>query len=215
MPINNELRAESISISSLIGLVDYIKQTRDLKDCSYIVHVVSPVEVQLISGLDTDREREVLVKVEANVPEFRFGSYYSSEEFLINVQAKFLDQMATGDIQNDKAIILQFAGGVRAGTVAEYGDDGVGQKATIKKGVSSLKEVEIPSPCLLVPYRTFIEVEQPVSSFIFRARDNENLGVQLALFTADGGAWKIRAMENIKRFLEEQLNDVGNVMVIA
>ena len=66
-----------------------------------------------------------------------------------------------------------FAGNVKAGTVAEYGDTGVGQKAAIKKGVASLQEVEVPSPCRLMPYRTFTEVAQPMSNFIFRVKDND------------------------------------------
>ena len=70
----------------------------------------------------------------------------------------------------DKPIILQFAGNVKAGTVAEYGETGVGQKADIKKGVASLQEVEVPSTCRLMPYRTFTEVKQPMSSFIFRVK---------------------------------------------
>lgn len=116
---------------------------------------------------------------------------------------------------NDKPIILQFAGNVKAGTVAEYGDTGVGQKAAIKKGVASLQEVEVPSPCRLMPFRTFTEVAQPMSSFIFRVKDNDRYGVTCALFEADGGAWKNEAKANIKAYLEKELDDVSNIFVIS
>ena len=46
-------------------------------------------------------------------------------------------------------------------TVANYGDDGVSQKATITKGIAGKEDVIVPNPVTLRPYRTFLEVEQP------------------------------------------------------
>lgn len=201
--INAEERAKAITMNSLSSLVDFIKNTADMKpDLEYIVQVVSPTEVRLISGLDGDRCREVLVDVTAEVPSFSFDRYIQNEEFIIGVQSKFMD----GDAENnDKPIVLKFAGNVKSGTVAEYGDSGVGQKATVKMGAASLSEVEVPSPCYLKPYRTFTEVDQPMSSFIFRIKDDKNYGVEFALFEADGGAWKNEAKANIKAYLEKKL----------
>ena len=162
--------------------------------------------------MDADRQRETLAVVKAEIPEFSFGQFIGNEEFVIGVQSKFLNEDAEA---NDKPIILQFAGNVKAGTVAEYGDTGVGQKAAIKKGVASLQEVEVPSPCRLMPYRTFTEVAQPMSNFIFRVKDNDRLGVTCALFEADGGAWKNEAKANIKAYLEKELADVSNIFVIS
>jgi hypothetical protein len=210
--IDNELRAASISMNTLTGLVDFIKSTKDFKPIPYIIQVVSPTEVRLISSLDEDRKRETLAEVKAEIPDFSFGQFIENEKFIINVQSKFLDSDAE---KNDKPIILQFAGNVKAGTVAEYGDTGVGQKAAIKKGVASLQEVEVPSPCYLMPYRTFTEVSQPMSSFIFRVKDDDRYGVQFALFEADGGSWRLEAKNSIKNYLEEQLKDCDNVTIIS
>jgi len=211
--INEDLRAKSISMNSLSSLVDFIKNAEDLKNgMKYIIQVVSPTEVRLISSLDADRQRETLVEVSAEVPAFRYGSYIPNEEFIIGVQSKFMDSDAE---QNDKPVILKFAGNVKSGTVAEYGDTGVGQKATVKMGAASLSEVEVPSPCYLKPFRTFTEVDQPMSSFIFRVKDDRNLGVEFALFEADGGAWKNEAKANIKAYFEKELSGVENVFVIS
>ena len=211
--IGKELRATSITMSNLSSLVDFIKKSKtDFKTGHYIAHVVSPTEVRLFSSLDADRQRETLAVVKAEVPEFSFGQFIGNEEFVIGVQSKFLNEDAEA---NDKPIILQFAGNVNAGTVAEYGDTGVGQKAAIKKGVASLQEVEVPSPCRLMPYRTFTEVAQPMSNFIFRVKDNDRYGVTCALFEADGGAWKNEAKANIKAYLEKELADVSNIFVIS
>lgn len=214
VPINKELRAEEITMNTLSSLVDFIKKSvADFKPGhKYIIQVVSPTVVRLISDLDDDRKRETLAEVKAELPQFEFGEFIENEKFVINVQAKFLDEKAE---QNDKAIILQFAGNVKAGTVAEYGDTGVGQKAAIKKGVASLQEVEVPSPCYLMPFRTFTEVAQPMSSFIFRVKDNDRYGVTCALFEADGGAWKNEAKKNIKDYLEKELAGVPDIFVIS
>lgn len=97
-------------------------------------------------------------------------------------------------------------------SVAEYGDDGVTQKATIRQGIASKTDAVVPNPVTLRPYRTFIEVTQPVSSFIFRVKDLH--GISCALFEADGGAWKNAAMENIKNYLEYELADVKEQFIV-
>lgn len=73
----------------------------------------------------------------------------------------------------------------------------------------------IPSPVTLKPYRTFTEVEQPESQFVFRMKEDKYDGVQCALFEADGGAWKLGAMEYIKEYLERELEDPAKFTVIA
>lgn len=128
------------------------------------------------------------------------------------MQSKFID---TAPDATDKELLLKFVGTVESGTVAEYGDDGISQKATVKTGIASKENVIVPSPVLLVPYRTFVEVEQPGSEFIFRVKDDKYDGVQCALFEADGGAWEIAAMDGIKTYLEEQLQGLEDFIVIS
>ena len=63
-------RASAIKMSTLTSLVDYIKAHIDKMSAQMIVHVVSPEEVSLFSQLDDDREREYLVHVKAQIPDF-------------------------------------------------------------------------------------------------------------------------------------------------
>lgn len=119
--IDNELRASAIEMNTLTSLVQYIQRnSEELKNDNYIVQVVSPTFVRLISSLDTDRKREVLVEVEAELPNFTFNKAVRHQEFLIGVQSKFVDGDAA---DNDKALILKFAGTVKSGTIANYKDD--------------------------------------------------------------------------------------------
>ncbi|MCM1058651.1 MAG: hypothetical protein NC517_13775 [Firmicutes bacterium] len=193
-------RAEAICMSTLTSLVDYIKGNIDIMADRMIVQIKSPDEVFLFSRLDKDRKREYLVRCIASIPEFQYEKFIEHEEFCINVQAKFLN-----DPETDKDLILKFAGTVENGSVAEYGDTGVTQKATVKVGIASKSDAVVPNPVKLRPYRTFMEVEQPASEFIFRMKDMG--GVACALFNADGGAWKNKAMQNIKDYLEAELAD--------
>ena len=203
-------KAEKIKMNTLSSLIDYIKANVDVMNGKMIIHVQSPTMVQMYSELDIERKREYMVEVNAQVPGFRFDQFTDHEPFCINVQSKFVDEPGT-----DKALLLKFAGTVEHGTVAEYGDDGVTQKATVKTGIASKGEAIVPNPVSLRPYRTFVEVKQPLSQFIFRMKQDKFDGIQCALFEADGGAWKIEAMKLIKAYLEEQLNGVEGFTVIS
>lgn len=203
-------RAKSIEMNTLSSLIDYIKSGVDSFADEMIIHVQSPTRVSMYSALDCEREREYVVEVKANVPAFNFNQFQDHESFCIGVQSKCID-----DPDTDKALLLRFAGTVEAGSVAEYGDDGVSQKATVKTGIASKGEALVPSPASLKPFRTFVEVEQPVSSFIFRMKEDKyNKGIQCALFEADGGAWKLEAMQAIKAYLDSELENVAGFTVI-
>lgn len=201
-------KAEPIKMSTLSSLIDYIQSNTDSMDEYMIIHVMSPTHVEMYSELDDERNREHIVTVDAQVPEFLFNTFIEHEKFCINLQAKFIH-----DPNTDRALIQKFAGTVEAGTVSEYGDDGATQKATIKTGIASKGEAIVPNPVKLKAYRTFIEVDQPVSQYIFRLKQDKYDGVVCALFEADGGAWKLEAMQNIKAYLEEQLSDFNDYKI--
>ncbi len=198
--------AKTIGMKTLTSLVEYIKANIDSMSEKMIVHVISPTEVHLYSSLDADRKREYLVEVNAELPDFRFGSFIDHENFAIALQSKFVPN-------EDRDLVLKFAGTVEDGTVAEYGDDGVTQKATIKTGVASKADAVVPNPVNLIPYRTFLEVQQPASDFIFRMKSS--CGVQCAIFEADGGAWKNEAMSRIKNYLALELSEYPQFTVIS
>ena len=202
--------ADEICMSTLTSLVDYIKSNVDSMPEKMIIHVASPDEVRLFSMLNEERNRESLVRVKAQIPSFSYDKFIEHEAFCINVQSKFID-----DPDTDKAILLKFAGTVEQGSVAEYGDDGVTQKATVKNGIASKTDAIVPNPVKLRPFRTFIEVMQPVSEFIFRMKQDKYDGIACAIFEADGGAWKNEAVKNIKNYLEFELAEFKQFTVIS
>lgn len=206
--VDKALRAEPLKMGTLTSLLDYLKAGIDPMPEKMLAQVLSPTSIRVVSTLDQDRKREELVRVEAETPGFEYGKYMSQESFLIALQAKFLPG-------KDRELLLKFAGTVRDESIAEYGDSGVTQKATIKTGISTVSDAIVPNPVVLRPFRTFTEVEQPESSFVFRMRQSDGRGVECAVFEADGGAWKNAAMENVKRYLQAGLKGMARYTVIS
>lgn len=202
-------RANPIEMSTLSSLVQYIRSNADTMSEKMIIQVENPTTVRLFSNLDENRNREVLVTVKANVPSFPWERFVDHESFCIGAQAKFVDDATT-----DKALVLKFAGTVETGSVAEYGDDGITQKATVKTGILNKEAGVVPNPVTLRPYRTFMEVEQPASNFVFRMKMDKLGGVECALFEADGGAWKNAATWNVHEYLESELNNLRDKFIV-
>ena len=189
--------ASDIEVNTLTALVDYIKgKPEELRESS-IIHVVSPTKVLLYSGLIDERNRETLIDARAIVNEFSFDSYYDQERFLIELQANFIES-------DDLTVLKQVAGNIQSGTTANYDDDGVSQKTTIKSGIANKTDVIVPNPVKLRPYRTFAEIEQPQSSYVFRIQDSDR-GPSFKLVEADGGLWKNATMKKIKEYLAYEL----------
>lgn len=206
--VENELRASAIQMNTLTSLVDYLKAGVDTMAEKMLVQVVTPTKVRVLSMLDADRKREELVDVEAMIPDFEYGRYMGNERFIIALQSKFIDN-------DDRALLLKFSGTVKDESIAEYGDDGVTQKATVKTGITSVGDAIVPNPVKLQPFRTFIEVTQPESAFVFRMRQADGRGVECAIFEADGGAWKNAAMKSIKEYLQNELAELPQFIVIS
>lgn len=201
-----EPKPSKLSATTLTALVDYLKSNFDAKSSEkLLIHVNSPSSVELCSELREDKDREYYLSCEALTPNnIYFDRFLDTEQFNIMLQSSFVEN-------KDRSLLLKVTGCVKDSAVKEVGDDGVSQAATIKTGVASVNDVLVPNPVVLAPYRTFPEIEQPESKFIFRMRT----GPQAALYEADGGAWRNEAMERIKTYLEEQLKGLENIQIIA
>lgn len=197
--------ASKLTVSTLTGLVDYIKTNIDQLKGKLLIQVKSPNEVALYSPLNADREREKYVSAEAILPNnVTYERFLETERFNIMLQSAFVDN-------EDKAKLLKYTALITDDTVKNFGDDGISQKVTVKTGVASVSDAVVPNPVTLAPFRTFPEVEQPESKFIFRMKE----GPSAALFEADGGAWRNKAILNIKAYLEKELEHNHNVEIIA
>ncbi|MGG1137182.1 hypothetical protein [Bacillus mycoides] len=182
-----------VVVRSLSGLVSYVKSEFDTAE-PLMIHIENPTTVSVFTAVNGDKRRSTYIQAQASTPRFNFGSFYDREEFNIALQSGFVEN-------EHRTIVLQVVGNITEEAVKDYGDDGTSQVVTAKVGVASRGTVKVPNPVELSPYRTFVEVEQPESKFVFRMREGAHCG----LFEADGGAWKLEAMNNIKEYLNKEL----------
>lgn len=200
-----EVKAAALTVSTLTGLVDYIKTNVDSLQTKLLIQVKSPKEVLLYSPLNVDKEREIFISAEAILPNnVRYDQFMDTERFNIMLQSAFVDS-------GDKTILLKYTGLIKEENVKDTGDDGISQSVTIKTGVATVGQAIVPNPVNLAPFRTFPEVEQPLSKFIFRMQE----GPTAAIYEADGGAWRNTAILNIKGYLQDQLKEIENIEIIA
>lgn len=190
-----EPTAASIQVRNLSGVVDYLKSNFDTTE-QKMVHIVSPTEVVAFSTLNGDQKRDEYIRATADLPSFSFDRFYDTEAFNIKLQSCFVKN-------GDRDIMLQVVGNIKEENVNTFGDDGISQSVTAKVGVATVAQVQVPNPVVLAPYRTFVEVAQPESEFIFRMQKGPTCG----LFEADGGAWRNSAMNNIKDYLQTALEE--------
>lgn len=188
----------AVEASTLTAVVDYLKVNIDELDIKNLIcHIVGPYEVVLQSRLaGTFPARARFVSLKAEIPTHNFGRWLDAEDFNIWLQSGFTEENY-GD--TDKCKMLQYIGNMKSELVQSVGDDGISQGVTIRKGIASVADVVLPNPVRLAPFRTFCEIAQPISEFVFRASD----GPQFKLVEADGGAWKLIAMQCIKAYLNE------------
>lgn len=191
-------KAEPIMATTLDAMITYIARCRNEIEGDAMIHIVSPTKVLLMSGLDANREREVLFLCEAIVPKHSFDRWIDQEEFMIYLASCFCES-------KDREMVLKYAGTVEAQTVSTYGDDGISQKATVSTGVASKAAVILPSRVVLYPFRTFQEIKQPGSAFVFRMNERPSF----RLIEADGGTWRLEAMDLLETYILSALEEYG------
>lgn len=192
---------ESVSLKTLTGFVDYYKECdQDFVEDVAVVLILGPIDVALYSSLfGRFAQRKKFAVAEVEPSPFRFGQHLALEDFIVSLQAQFVDNP---DLQK----ALKFVGNIEDSRVVRYTDDGVTQGMAAKVGIARVENVPVPRILKLAPYRTFLEVEQPQSNFILRMRQGkEGAEPTAALFEADGGKWKNEAVKNIEKFLRKEL----------
>ena len=201
-----ENKPSVFSTKTLASLAELI-----VKECNHeglndlVVHVESPTKVIALTTLRGDFERFNLYSAVAELPQISLGSFMDIEQMNILLKSAFV-QTELSD-----ALIANLAK-ITEEDIKITADDGITQKVTTKKGVQMLENAWLQPIVKLAPFRTFLEVEQPVSEFLLRVRT----GPDAALFEADGGAWKIQARRNIKLYFEIALADLvesGKVVI--
>lgn len=196
-----------LTCHTLTGIVDFVSENIDSMSLEQLMlHIAGHDHVRLITSASKDyRHRETFISSVKEENSFNFGSWYPLDEFIISLNSEFVDN-------DDKKYLQALVASLTHGSSKNLSDNGVTQTTTVKSGVSFVGEHQIKNPLALKPYRTFLEVDQPESEFLFRIKKNQRDedGLPLcALFEADGGAWKLEAIQRIKSYFKAFLPQIS------
>lgn len=214
----------SISVSSLDGLIDLIKQEgiqvqlpelfasefeSDKADYAnnykphLFVEVTSYRSVTVYTdSLNFDRHHYNLYETRSSMEAFQPGREYGHEEMMIALRSMFQRSDET-----DLNYLLELLGSVTNEAKVTSTDNGLNQQVTVNKGIANIQRENVKSIVRLKPFRTFPEVEQPASDFLVRLSTDSEGGIRVALHEADGGMWKLDARRIVAAYLEDSLRE--------
>ncbi len=198
--VYSDPRPGALVVHSLTGVVDYLEANIDgLSKDKLLIHVVNHSAVNVITNVQGDsNERHVVLSAKYDDGDsFPFGRWLDQEDFIIRARSRF-------ETTDDLNFILHHTAKIDTESAVVSQDDGVTQKIQVKRGVSgALTDSKSLKPIVtLKPHRTFPEVEQPESEFLFRMRNDGGV-VECALFEADNSAWKNSARGKIAGYLQK------------
>lgn len=190
---------KTVSVNTLAGFADLVRANLEEQDfpTNFLIHIEDEGTVTL-KARESDEygRRLMLVKAQpVSFDRFRFGQWQDQETFAIALASLFADS-------EDKQYVLNVASSLTNDASSNSEDDGFTQRVNLKAGLRLKDAVTLKPRVDLAPYRTFPEVDQPVSQFVFRARCNGESTPMLMLVEADGGRWKIDAIAEIRRVME-------------
>lgn len=200
--------APRLELSTLAGVAAYLQHNDDGVSALQTMLVVHGEDsVSLIGPLmDPERQRDLFVMATAERPALNLGTFLPREEFHVKLMSMFVQT-------EQRDMLLRYVANIVQKAEVETADDGISQRVTAKTGIARVGKIDLPNPISLRPYRTFPEVEQPESSFIFRIKQtHDGTDTAMALFEADGGMWKLEAAANIKKWLEDHIEDARVVV---
>jgi hypothetical protein len=197
VPICTPQRGSVGTFSSLEALVSYLKSLEACGEPDILQIVVDKDRAVSIMTLPDPlwQRRDVLARAVFDRKIFEFDKWMPIEYFVISVQCLFVDSDA-------KKGMIDFVSTIVGNEVTTVGDDGVSQSVTVRRSTTGRAESgKFDSMVKLQPIRTFSDVSQPASMFLLRLKQQEKGLPLVALFEADGGAWRDDACHLIAQWL--------------
>lgn len=199
----------TLPLNSLDALVKMIKTEAKLFAKGSPIYITIPDHMRVQCFMQPNSMeryfRQFFYEVKAtDVPGWDPKVQLGFEEAQIALRTRFQET-------EDTLYAMKLLSDISLGAKVIYNDNGIATTITSQKGVALQTNAQIRPIIKLKPYRTFQEVEQPESIFLIRVGERGIMFVE-----ADGGMWKLKARETIKKFLEEALAsevEAGEVFV--
>nr|DAI30373.1 MAG TPA: hypothetical protein [Caudoviricetes sp.] len=191
---------QTLGLCSLDALVKLVKtEALQRYETPIYISIPSPGVVACYSQpYDEEGRFERVTYYEAHatdVPGWSEKVQLPFEEAMIALRTRFQPTPDT-----DYAIKLLSE--ITTGAKVTFNDNGVATTVVTRKGIDLQSNQAIKPIVALRPYRTFQEVEQPVSQFLIRISERG-----ISFIEADGGMWKLHARQTVKAYLEDALAD--------
>ena len=192
---------ETMEVNTLMAFVTYLKEAIKSGEVTarMYINIVSPTRVIATTEVNKFGKRSLIaIANRYHFNTFSFGDQYDFEGFVVALRSRFV---RTEGIEK----LLDCMRSVTSSNDVTSEDNGVSQTLVAKNGVS-LGAVSITPVWELQPHRTFTEIKQPASLFLFRIgkRGDET---RYALHETDGNAWAIEAIASIHFWLCENLQE--------
>jgi hypothetical protein len=202
--VTHDPRPEAVKAFTLTAIKDYLASDIDMaitEEIPLILHVESPTIVTVKGPANGPylKRTSLLTVSPPERQRYPFGQYMEADQFIVSLQTMFEETP-------DRAYLLKLCSRIVAGKEITREDDGVTQVVTVKKGVALKESVDIKPRVDLAPFRSFNELPQPISSFLFRVQGgDEDDPPKCSLFEADGGEWQIKAILAIRDWLKAKM----------
>lgn len=189
----------TLTINNLTGIIDYLTEEPEIWENFRFIHIADFNNVVLYQSITGPfNQREPIIISTARPCQFQFDTKMDIETFIISLRSLFVNN-------EDREYLFKFLSSVKIDASATIEDDGISQKITARQGTSSLmSELSIKPFVCLQPFRTFNEIAQPESEFIFRLGSNADKEPRVSLHECDGEAWKQKAIADIKSWFKNQ-----------
>ncbi len=199
---------KSITLTGLDSVCKMVEnEANDLFAADQIlIQVVDYRTVRVFTTLDGEMDRCWLYECQADTPKVKVNCYQEHEEAVIQLRSLYIPN-------EDTDYLLKLLSSVSRESKVTSNDNGVSQVVEARSGVALTQSLEVRPYVDLKPFRTFLDVEQPESTFLLRLDGGGKVG----LFEADGGVWKLEATRNIAAYFEEKLSklvEAGEVVVL-
>ena len=188
---------DTLQTHNLQGLIDFLEcpdKPAELEKCFF--HIKDYDCVSLVEQLDKFNRSSTMIHARFDCDRFPYDYYMDLEDFIIKVQCYF-------DESPEKIALIKLASDVTGEEIKKHEDNGIAQVVHVVDGLGRLEEKETSPITFLQPVRTFLEIKQPESPFLFRLK-KVNGKVLAALFESDRELWKYRAVASIKAWIKKQ-----------
>ncbi len=199
-----EPKSDAFTVHTLDAVAKYCNADPDSLSGNIMVRVVDPTKATVCGYLRDDRQREYFLNCNAYGAgnfERNLNHYHGHIDMMIFLQTHFVKTETLtrllgqlGNIDDEESINIA--------------DDGMTQEITVKKGAAIRETDNVQNPVLLIPRRSFPEIELDPVPFIVRLEARPAGGMpSIGIFESDGGNWKVDAVNKAGAYLADKLPD--------